>query len=115
MKVLELLSLQITATWPPADVVITAVVRFPLGQAAGGLVKSPEGMRRRGLHLCCTDGCASDAVEVADGDSGTAGAGVHDPLTEGLLRPIARSIGAQLETAVSGRDRSSKVVALGVR
>jgi hypothetical protein len=32
MKVVVLLSLQITATWLPADVVITAVARVPPGR-----------------------------------------------------------------------------------
>jgi hypothetical protein len=31
MKVVVLLSLQIGATWPPEEVVITAVARCPLG------------------------------------------------------------------------------------
>jgi len=36
MKVEELLSLQIIATWPPLDVVITAVARVPLGNPPVG-------------------------------------------------------------------------------
>ena len=36
MKVVELLSLQITATWPPEEVVITAVARVPLGSPPVG-------------------------------------------------------------------------------
>jgi hypothetical protein len=31
MKAVVLLSLQIAATWPPLEVVITAVARIPLG------------------------------------------------------------------------------------
>jgi hypothetical protein len=32
MKVVELLSLQMTATWPPEEVVTTAVARVPAGR-----------------------------------------------------------------------------------
>ncbi len=36
MKVVVLLSLQITATWPPEGVVIAAVARVPLGNPPVG-------------------------------------------------------------------------------
>jgi hypothetical protein len=36
MKVVGLLSLQMTATCPPEEVVITAVARFPLGRPPVG-------------------------------------------------------------------------------
>ena len=36
MNVVALLSLQITATWPPDEVVITAVARFPLDRPPVG-------------------------------------------------------------------------------
>src|SRR5450756_2908100 len=51
------------------------------GQAAGGLVKTPEGIWRQDLRLCCADRCTRGGVEVEDDDRGAAGAGVHDPLT----------------------------------
>ncbi len=36
MRLVELLSLQIAATWPPEEVVIAAVARVPLGSPPVG-------------------------------------------------------------------------------
>src|SRR5450759_1976630 len=62
MKVLVLLSLQITATWPPEEVAITAVARVPLGSPPVGWYRPQK--------ACGASVCACGVPTAAGADAG---------------------------------------------